>query len=315
VCGLRAHCRRAGRDADGLPHDVDGDLHVPFIGVLPERQSLFRPEPRAMVAVNDAAAWRLNPAHRQVYDKLNLALAAGLRAAPCGVDPRDEGLTLDVEVFVKPIINLGGMAVRARAVPAHAVPSEPGSFWCERLEGAHTSTDCLVQDGCAVWFAHTRGSDEKDAERPVYWEVGADLPELEPIVAAWVSRLLPGYTGICNLEMIDGRPIEMHLRGSNGFFDFYGPEFMRAWVALVDGDPGFSVPPPIPGGYVISLFGDVAIEDAARAAAAERGVRVDLDRRTPGRSAVLRCRDRAVGLAVLAELRGAGVSDRGSDAA
>jgi hypothetical protein len=278
-------------------------LPLPFIGVLPQREHLFLPQPQCDVAVNDAAAWRLNPAHRQVYDKLWLALSSGLRAAPCGVDPRDVGIGPDMQVFVKPIINLAGMALRARAVPADAVPSEPGSFWCERLEGAHTSSDCLVRDGRAVWFAHTRGADAKDRERPIYWEIGADLPELEPVLEDWVAKHLQGYSGLCNLEMIGGRPIEVHLRGSNGFFDFYGPQFIPAWVALVDGT-GFAPPPAIPGGFVISVFGTVSISQAQRDAAARHGVRVDLDSHTADRSAILRCRDKEAGLAVLRELQG-----------
>ncbi|MFB1490271.1 MULTISPECIES: hypothetical protein [unclassified Thiocapsa] len=276
---------------------------MPFIGVLPEREHLFRPSPRRDVGVNDAAAWRLNPAHRQVYDKLSLALDAGLRAAPCGVDPRDCGIAPDALVFVKPIVNLAGMAVRARAVPADAVPSEPGSFWCERLEGPHTSSDCLAQDGRAVWFAHTRGSDEKNRERPIYWDVGATLPDLEPVIADWVAGHLKGYSGLCNLEMIGGRPIEVHLRGSNGFFDFYGPDFIPAWVALVD-EADFAPPPPIPGGFVISVFGEVRIDDAQRVAAAGQGVRIDLDTRTADRSAILRCSDKDAGLEVLQRLTG-----------
>lgn len=276
---------------------------MPFIGVLPEREYLFQPSPRRDVGVNDAAAWRLNPAHRQVYDKLWLALDAGLRAAPCGVDPRDCGIASDAQVFVKPIVNLAGMAVRARAVPADAVPSEPGSFWSERLEGPHTSSDCLVQDGRAVWFAHTRGSDEKDRERPVYWEIGAALPDLEPVIAEWIARHLRGYGGLCNLEMIGGRTIEVHLRGSNGFFDFYGPDFIPAWVALIDGAP-FTPPRPIPGGFVISVFGEVAIDEAQRRAAAGQGVRIDIDTHTADRAAILRCSDKAAGLDVLRRLTG-----------
>ncbi|EGV16887.1 hypothetical protein [Thiocapsa marina] len=276
---------------------------MPFIGVLPEREPLFQPSPRRDVGVNDAAAWRLNPTHRHVYDKLRLALDAGLRAAPCGVDPRDCGIAPNARVFVKPIVNLAGMAVRARAVPADAVPIEPGSFWCERLEGPHTSSDCLVQDGRAVWFAHTRGSDQKDRERPIYWEIGADLAELEPSLAQWVHRHLEGYSGLCNLEMIGGQPIEVHLRGSNGFFDFYGPGFIPTWVALVDGGD-FRPPPPIPGGFVISVFGEVVIDEAQREAAAQQGVRIDLDTRTADRSAILRCSDRAAGLDVLRRLTG-----------
>jgi formylmethanofuran dehydrogenase subunit D len=126
------------------------------------------------------------------------------------------------------------MGLSARSVRADQVPMEPGSYWCERLTGTHTSSDCLVQDGEPRWFAHTRGSDLKDASRPVYWAIGVELPQIEAWVGDWVRRNLAGYTGICNIELIGGKPIEAHLRGSNGFFDLYGPDFLPAWVALVD---------------------------------------------------------------------------------
>jgi hypothetical protein len=275
---------------------------VPFIGVLPERAALFQPQPGRDLAVSDAAAWRLNPAHRQVYDKLSLALAAGLRAAPCGVDPRDCGIGEGEQVFVKPQLNLAGMAIGARMVPADAVPMEPGAFWCELLTGVQTSSDCLVADGEPVWLAHTVASAERVDAKPMLWEVGvgaalAVQPWLEPLVVDWVRRNLAGYTGICNLEMIGGRPIEAHLRGSNGFFDLYGEDFLPAWVALADG-AAFQPPPPVPGGYVISVFGEAEVEDALIAAAAELGVSVQLDPHTPERMAILRCTDKAAGLAV-----------------
>ncbi len=276
---------------------------MPFIGVLPERRHLFQPEPRQNLAVSDAAAWRLNPRHRRVYDKLSLALDAGLLAAPCGVDPADFGIAGDTLLFVKPITNLAGMGLDARCARADAIPMAPGNFWCERLTGTHTSSDCLVRDGAAIWFAHTRASAEKDAERPVYWQIGADLPDEEAWLRRWVSENLVGYTGLCNLELIGGRPIEGHLRGSNGFFDFYGPDFIPAWVALVDGEP-FDVPPAIPGGYVISIFGDADLSDDNLRAAAAAGVDVQLDRHTRGRSAILRCTDRQAGFESYRRLTG-----------
>jgi hypothetical protein len=276
---------------------------MPFIGVLPERRHLFKPEPRTELPVSDAAAWRLNPGHRHVYDKLRLALDAGVTAAPCGVAPTDLGIAGDTEVFVKPITNLAGMGLSARSVRADAVPMEPGSYWSERLAGTHTSSDCLVEDGAPRWFAHTRGSDLKDASRPVYWEIGADLPEAEAWLSDWVRRNLAGYTGICNVELIGGKPIEAHLRGSNGFFDLYGPDFLPAWVALVDGE-AFSPPPPIPGGYVISVFGEADLSDDVLEAAEEAGVRVQPDPSTPGRAAILRCRERDAGFEVYRQLTG-----------
>lgn len=278
---------------------------MPFVGVLPERRHLFRPEPRATVGVNDAHAWRLNPAHRQVYDKLQVALSQGLVAAPCGVSPIDLGIEESATVFVKPITNLAGMALNARPVVAGSVHNEPGSFWCELLTGPHTSTDCLVRAGEPIWFAHTLAADEKDHQRPLYWQIGAELPWLEPAMAAWIAEHLAGYTGLCNLEMIGGRVIEAHLRGSNGFFDFYGPAFVPAWVALVDGLP-LSFPGRIPGGYVLSLFSDrtldrtLALESVARP---PEGVSIQLDRHTPGRAAIVRANDLDAGLEALAVLR------------
>lgn len=276
---------------------------MPFIGVLPERIHLFQPEPWREVAVSDSAAWRLNPEYRHVYDKLRLALEAGLQAAPCGVAPMDLGLAPSDTVFVKPITNLVGMGLDARAMAAEEVPAEPGSFWCQRLEGDHTSTDCLVENGEVRWFAHTRGSDQKDAARPIYWEIGVNLSEREPWIANWVRQNLAGYTGICNIELIGGCPIEAHLRGSNGFFDFYGPEFLPAWAALCDGEP-WNPPPTVPGGFIISVFGDADLGETNRRAAANAGVDLQPDPSTPGRSAILRSRNRDAGFDIYQRLTG-----------
>ncbi|MBK1647829.1 hypothetical protein [Rhabdochromatium marinum] len=268
-----------------------------FIGIQPGREPLFQPAPRRPVAVNDAAAWRLNPMHRQVYDRLQLALSAGLCAAPCGVPPADYGLAPQTELFVKPIINLSGMALGARAVLAGEVPQEPGSFWCERLQGEQSSSDCLVERGEPRWFAHTRAAAERSDARPLYWEVGADMPQLEPILTGLVRQHLPGYSGLCNIELIGGRPVEMHLRGSNGFFDFYGPEFIAAWVDLVDGRR-FQPPPPIPGGFVISVFGTGRLDARAEQVAEAAGVSVQPDPHTHDRLAILRTCDLDAGLRV-----------------
>jgi hypothetical protein len=273
-----------------------------FIGIQPGREWLFQPQPRRAVAVNDTTAWRLNPSHRRVYDRLNLALAAGMRAAPCGLPPADYGIAPTTELFVKPIINLAGMALGARALTADKIPNEPGSFWCERLRGEQSSSDCLVERGVARWFAHTRAADERDGARPLYWEVGAAMPHLEPILAGLVRHHLAGYSGLCNIELIGGQPVEMHLRGSNGFFDFYGPEFFHAWVALTDG-LAFEPPPAIPGGYVISVFGKGEPDPTATARAKARGVQVQPDAHTPDRIAILRTTDLAAGLEAATALR------------
>ncbi len=129
------------------------------------------------------------------------------------------------------------------------------------------------------------------------------MPEVEPWIADWVRRNLTGYSGICNIELIGGQPIEAHLRGSNGFFDFYGPAFIPAWVALADGEP-FTPPLPIHGGFVISVFGEIELRDADFQAAEAAGVHLQPDPSTPGRAAILRCQDRDAGFALYRHLTG-----------
>lgn len=274
---------------------------MPFIGVLPERRALFQPEPRRPIAVNDAAAWRLNPRHRRVYDKLAIALDQGLLAAPCGVSPLDFGLDSPQQVFVKPITNLAGMSLGAGDCRADQVGQKPGHFWCEYLSGTQTSSDCLVLDGQPLWYAHTLAADQRHRQRPIWWRIGVALPQLEPIIAAWVRTWLPGYTGLCNLEMIDDRIIEAHLRGSNGFFDLYGADFIAAWVALVD-QQQWRPPTQLPGGCVASLFGDGPMPPQAGAIAQQFGISISADANTPDRIAIIRGRDPAAVLEALARL-------------
>ena len=91
---------------------------MPFHGVRPERRYLFEPSPLADVGVNDVQAWRLNPKHRHIYNKLHVALSQGLIAAPSGVNPVLMGMSPPQQCFVKPITNLGGMSLNSVATTA-----------------------------------------------------------------------------------------------------------------------------------------------------------------------------------------------------
>lgn len=236
---------------------------MPFLGVLPEREALFQPQPIRDVGVNDAHAWRLNPRHRHLYNKLEIALSQGLLAAPCGVAPEQLGVSAGTPVFVKPVTNLAGMSLGARIESAGQVSADAGSFWCELLSGRQSSTDCLVQDGKVVWFAHTLAAEERHRQRPIYWQVGVEMAELDAPVRQFLEARLDGYTGLCNVEMIADRVIEVHLRGSNGFLDFYGADFVRSWVALVDRDEWMPLA-PVRQGVVYSLFSDEPVALGAR---------------------------------------------------
>ncbi len=285
---------------------------MPFHGILDKRRHLFASaEPRRDVGVSDPEAWRLNPAHRWVYDRLQVALSQGLRAAPVEEDPAAFGFARDEVVFVKPIINLEGMGRGAREARAGDLPADPGSFWSERLEGRHVSSDCLVREGEILWRSDTVASAEHHRHRPLVWRVGHPCPEVDRVLQAWVCTYLPDYTGICNLETIGGQVSEVHLRGSNGFLELYPEGFVAAWAELVDSGrwPGLE---PMGEGYVLSLFTDdegvVDLSGDEARALAPPGVLVDLDldperRPSNGRIAVVRTRDRAAGEEALDRLR------------
>jgi hypothetical protein len=74
-------------------------------------------------------------------------------------------------------------------------------------------------------------------------------------------------------------------------------------VALVDG-ADFRPPPPIPGGYVISVFGEADLSEEKLDSAESMGVKVQPDPSTPGRAAILRCREREAGFEVYRRLTG-----------
>lgn len=285
---------------------------MPFCGILDKRRHLFAgAAPRREVGVSDPEAWRLNPVHRWVYDRLQVALSQGLRAAPVDQSPAGFGFDRDEVVFVKPIINLEGMARGARAVPAGALPDSPGCFWTECLHGRHISSDCLVRDGEILWRADTVASADHHRHRPVHWHVGPECPEVDRVLEAWVSTYLPDYTGLCNLETIGGQVSEVHLRGSNGFLEFYPEGFVPAWVDLVDRGRWHGLD-PVAEGFVLSLFTDedgprnVTVDEVATLAAP--GVTIDLDldpegRPSHGRLALVRARDRSAAEETLSRLR------------
>lgn len=288
---------------------------MPFHGVRPERQYLFSPIPRRDIAVNDMHAWRLNPSYRHVYNKLHVALVQGLRAAPCGVNPLLSGMAAEEGCFIKPITNLGGMSLNTYSATAADIAASTlheaankagncaaGSFWCEFLSGEQTSSDVLVHDGEPVWYAHTRAASEKNRNRPLYWEIGADCTALEPAIARFIRRELAGYSGLCNVEMIGEHIIEMHLRGSNAFFDYYCAGFMAAWVGLVDENHWQGLE-PITQGCLYSMFGEWVLPEDAEQRVAEQGARLYRDGMMADRVGIIFTQSSALGRAIEQQLQ------------
>lgn len=201
------------------------------------------------IPTEDSDAWTWNPEHRWVYDKIAVALSQGLQAGPHGTMPPA------FPVFSKPMVNLKGMGIGSRVLVSEAEYQRnyvAGHMWMTLLGGDHLSSDAAVVAGEARWWRHATGMPAGHGTFD-YWTVNAHAePALEARLGAWVSKHLPGYTGMVNIETIGGGIIEAHLRVTDQWPDLYGRGWIDALVRLYrdgiwaydDGDrrDGFSVP-------------------------------------------------------------------------
>lgn len=205
---------------------------MPIIEPAPWRHQYFDNVPcpdDVFIPTDDPEAWSWNPAHRWVFDKLQLALAQGLDAAPHGLAP------VRYPVFSKPIFNFAGMGAGSRVLADAADYQRhctAGHLWMPVLEGAHVSTDAAIVDGRVAWMRHATGLATHDGMFD-HWTVHADaMPALASKLTTWIEARLGGYTGMLNLETIGGVMIDAHLRFADQWPDLYGAGWVEALVQL-----------------------------------------------------------------------------------
>jgi hypothetical protein len=203
---------------------------MPIIECDPWREQYFERvpcPPGVVVPTDDPESWRLFPQQRWVFNKLLICATQGIDHGPHGVPPAR------FPVFSKPIYNLKGMGAGSRVIRSAAeyeAVLTPGHMWMTLLEGEHLSTDAAVIDGRAAWWRHTSA---KPGEQGTfdYWKIAAaSRLGLEERLGTWLAQHLRGYTGMVNLETIDERITECHLRFADQWPDLYGGD---AWVAAV----------------------------------------------------------------------------------
>jgi hypothetical protein len=185
--------------------------------------------PDVHIPTDDVDAYKFNPAHRWIYDKLRVAQSQGLECGPYPTTPAG------YPVFCKPVTNLKGMGAGARVARSEGEfrrSCKPGDFWSKWLTGEHVSTDWAVVRGEAAWCRHTRGEPGL-AGTFDYWTIEArSRRRLERYCREWIRRFLSCYTGMVNIETIGGRIIEAHLRFSDQWPDLYGRGWLEAVVRL-----------------------------------------------------------------------------------
>ena len=204
------------------------------------------------IPTDDMDAYRWNPSHRWIYNKLLIAESQGLDCAPHGVEPKR------YPVFSKPIFNLRGMGVGSRVFATREEYEDghrPGHMWVTLLEGEHVSTDAAVINGEIRWVRHSAGLPRPGGTFE-YWVVEAEpRPELEAYCARWVDASLRGYSGMLNLETIGGQIIEAHLRFSDQWPDLYGAGWLGAMVRLYSEGVWDYADAERRTGYSVPLFG------------------------------------------------------------
>jgi hypothetical protein len=223
---------RAGYTArrENAKASLEGSKVMPIKEEDPWRVQYFADVPcpaDVVIPTEDGDAYMLYPAHRWIYNKMQICETQGIAHAPHGFPPPR------YPVFSKPIYNMRGMATGSRIFRTAADymnHQEPGHMWMELLVGEQVSTDVAVLAGEPVWWRHTTAVALGDGVFD-YWTVLAEnRPDLEAYCGDWVRRNLAGYTGMVNLETIGGRIIEAHLRFSDQWPDLYGG---RRWVESV----------------------------------------------------------------------------------
>jgi hypothetical protein len=179
----------------------------------------------------DAIAWVgfVSNEDLWVFDKLIVARYSGHVCGPAGVDVPNPG-----NYFVKPVMNINGMGTKARVeyLEHNTKHLHPGEFWCEVFTGEHLSID--YEFGKPVLSVVGVKHGEHPYSRFIYWEKTSKTYPLP----TFLKHLTTKYKTI-NCEFINGKLIEVHLRGN--------PDFAHGNTCAVP--VWFDEADPMPKGY------------------------------------------------------------------
>lgn len=172
----------------------------------------------------DFEVWQRWPQFRPFFNKLELSLRFGYLAGPAGVPVPKDGWYI-----TRPIYNLRGMGLGAKVehYKAGDCPGAPGDFWCEFFEGPQISLDLV---GGPQWtILRAVEAIGKRHGQPSCWERMAE-PAL-PLNIYHLDDLRPFIDFPINIEAVDGRIIEVHLRPNPD------PEADLMWPTFSTDDP------------------------------------------------------------------------------
>jgi hypothetical protein len=227
---------------------------MPFVVRDPWRVQYFENVPcpdDVVVAVDDLDCWEFYPNLRFIYDKLFIAQSQGLPSGTHVDWPQR------FPVFAKPRVNLKGMGLGSFIIhdeAAFRARMADGQMWMQHLSGPHVSTDCAVVKGKVAWLRHATGVPWTDGMFKHWTIEAADNPALSEFIADWIARVLPNYTGMINIETIDGRIIEAQIRFADQWCDLNGTGWLEAVAGLYTTGQWLFDEPTRRDGYSVPLF-------------------------------------------------------------
>ena len=178
-----------------------------------------------VVAEEDFQTWRIFPKYRNLFNKMEIALAQGLDAGPAGVNPLHEG-----HYISRPTYNLYGMGIGAKKfwysddmynelLNNGVVP--PGHFWCEWINGKHVSVDFHRNPDNGIFYTRSTWEGKHySKDNLTKFETWTRLENyLHPydikLKLPWNDKKVVAI----NLEIIGNYIIEVHLRLGNDPWD------------------------------------------------------------------------------------------------
>ncbi len=172
--------------------------------------------------LEDWHAWERYPQHRWVFNKLELSLKLGYTAGPVPLPVPVTG-----EYILRPIYNLSGMGAGAKIVTLEVnrvYDHAPGYFWCERFVGDHLSVNYQWHNNCLI-ETHTSVG-EIDFENLSKFRRWYKIENQNIPLPQWINE----FTDVddINIEFIDGRIIEIHLR-KGSYFPDGATELISVW--------------------------------------------------------------------------------------
>lgn len=182
---------------------------------------------RELLAWSDFEAWRRYPKYSWVYDKQALASFTKLPTFDLEREIPDNAF---YPYIVKPRTNFDGLSKDCYVVDSEdEIEDHQGMIAQEFMHGHQGTSDIVLLNGTILdsftFTTHTN----------YYGEIKLfeSNPFLPLPVASLVRKLFSGYTGVVNVEYIEGTVFEIHLRPSLQFYDICGgfieqlPNFMK----------------------------------------------------------------------------------------